>query len=99
MIYAPNIEALTPRYESRWFMAALPVSLYNKSDLHVGLSLRLGVLTIGSDDLESLFIPGKLAGTDLYMGLRLSNFKWDCKPQKEAKNSADKYNECPVPNQ
>ncbi len=94
MIYSPNIEALTPRYESKWLTVAIPLSLYNETDFHFGISLRFGPLTIGSDDLESLFVPGELAGTDVYIGLRISLFKSDCKKQKAAENS-DKYNECP----
>jgi len=94
MIYSPNIEAITPRYESKWLTIAIPLSLYNETDFHFGASIRLGPLTIGSDDLESLLIRSKMSGTDVYVGLRISPFKSNCKRPKETKNS-DKYKECP----
>lgn len=69
-----NVVSLTPRYERKWVEAAIPISLYNDKDLRIGASLRLGPLTVGSDHIGSLFVPGKLSGTDFYMALRVYPF-------------------------
>ncbi|MBT8220725.1 MAG: hypothetical protein KJP00_12920, partial [Bacteroidia bacterium] len=75
----PNIErsnliAITPRYESKWLGAAFPVSNLNFSRTHVGLSLRLAFLTIGTDQLGSLLSKSRLSGGDIYMTLQLFGF-------------------------
>lgn len=69
-----NVLSLTPRYERKWVEAAIPISLYNDKDVRIGASLRLGPLTVGSDHFGSLFVPGKLSGTDFYMALRVYPF-------------------------
>ncbi|MBZ0243858.1 MAG: DUF5723 family protein, partial [Bacteroidales bacterium] len=46
--------ALTPRYETDWFEAMLPVSLYEYQILRVGAAVRLGFLTLGTDRLGTL---------------------------------------------
>jgi hypothetical protein len=38
--------AVTPRIETKWFDAALPISLYEYQKLQLGLSLRFYTLTI-----------------------------------------------------
>lgn len=70
-----NLFALSPRYESRWITAALPVSLYNWQDFRFGLSLRLGFLTIGSDNLGSIFTRSNFTGTDFYLALKVNPFQ------------------------
>lgn len=86
-IYRPNIIALMPRYESKWFSATAPVTMVDYRDVHVGAAIRLGPLTIGSDDLLSWMVKQKLEGTDLYAGLRIFPFwtekKSKSKPSKE----------------
>ncbi len=66
------LAAITPRYESRWWSAALPISLHNWQQLHWGLSLRALFLTIGSDNLASWFYKGQLNGADFYMALKIN---------------------------
>lgn len=67
--------ALTPRYESRWFGAALPVSLYEWQRFRVGAALRLGFLHIGTEHLGSLFTNNDFYGTDFYVALKINPFK------------------------
>ncbi len=67
--------SLTPRFETKWFDAALPISLYEYQKLQVGLSLRLYVLTIGTDKLLNYFIPSDLYGADFYFHLKVPLFR------------------------
>lgn len=76
---------VTPRYESKFFDAGLPIS-YNalSKDVKAGLGLRVGFLFVGSDDfLTSLMGIGKLTGSNLYAGLRVAF------PYKKAKERQD----------
>ncbi|NUN99504.1 MAG: hypothetical protein HUU01_02690 [Saprospiraceae bacterium] len=67
--------ALTPHFGNRWFGAAIPVSLYNWQQLRLGLSVRLAFLTIGSDQIGSIFSRRDLSGTDFYFALKVNPFK------------------------
>lgn len=69
-----NMMSVTPRFEHRWFSAALPLVVYNYSHFNVGASLRLGFLTIGSDNLGSLIGNSDFYGTDFYVGLKINPF-------------------------
>ncbi len=70
-----NIFAVTPRYESRWLEASVPVVLLNYDQVNIGLALRLGFLTIGSDNLPSLFGQRNFSGTDFYAALKINPFE------------------------
>lgn len=70
-----NLIALTPRFEHRWFGAMMPISLYNYRNINLGLSLRLGFLTIGSDNLGSFVGRSNVTGSDFYVGLKVNPFK------------------------
>lgn len=63
-----NMVSLVPRFESKWIDVAVPVSygLMSK-DIKPGLALRLGPLSIGSDDLKILVTNSK--GANVYAGL------------------------------
>ena len=67
--------ALTPRYESRWLGAALPVSLYEWQRFRVGAAVRLGFLHLGTEHLGSLFSKSDFYGTDFYVALKVNPFK------------------------
>lgn len=69
-----NLLAATPRYESRWLGASLPLSLWNYQQLRVGLSARLAFLTVGTDNLFSFMMPTNLYGTDFYVALKVNPF-------------------------
>lgn len=71
---SPNLFALTPRIEHRWFSASLPVVLYEWSDLRIGAALRMGFLVVGSDNVLSLFGHRNFSGTDLYVALKINPF-------------------------
>ncbi len=67
--------ALTPNIGTRWFGAAMPVSLYNWQQLQLGLSVRLAFITLGSDRIGSIFSRGDFSGTDFYFALKVNPFK------------------------
>ena len=69
-----NILAITPRYERRWFEVATPVVLYDDKDLRLGASIKLAFLTIGSDNVLSIFRKHNFSGSDIYVALKLNPF-------------------------
>ena len=84
---------VTPRYESKFLDAGLPIS-YNalSKDVKAGIGLRLGLLFVGSDDiLSSLIGIGKLTGSNVYAGLRASI------PYKKPKERKQKEESIPEP--
>ncbi len=70
-----NLIAVTPRYESRWLGASLPISLLNYQQMRVGLVARLAFLTIGTEHLMSLISNSDLYGTDFYVALKINPFQ------------------------
>jgi Family of unknown function (DUF5723) len=86
--------AVTPRYESRWWSASLPISVYNWQQTRWGLSLRAAFLTIGSDYMSSLFYKGRFDGTNFYMALKINPFdmgKWNSNDKRGGNNSTKCY--------
>ncbi|MBR9921837.1 MAG: hypothetical protein GYB31_13435 [Bacteroidetes bacterium] len=69
-----NILAITPRLEHKWFDVSMPIVLLNYNQLHLGLSARLGVLHLGTDNLFSLIGQSDLTGMDFYMGVKIPGF-------------------------
>ncbi len=66
--------AVTPRYETKWYAASLPVVFQNGRELRMGAAFRVGFLTFGSEDLGSIFGQQEVNGTDFYAGIRLFPF-------------------------
>lgn len=72
--YYYNYAGIVPRYESKYFDVAVPLTYnFTSEDLKPGLAFRFGPLSIGSDDLKLLFTKSK--GANLYAGLRFVLFK------------------------
>lgn len=69
-----NLIAAVPRFEHRWFGASLPLVLINYQKVNIGASFRLAFLTIGSDDIGSLFGKRNLDSTDFYFALKINPF-------------------------
>ena len=77
-----NLFAISPGIEHRWFSVSTPVIVYNWKEVRLGFSLRLAYLTIGSDNVFTLFSNHKrYSGSDFYLGLKLNPF-----PVKRSKN-------------
>ena len=69
-----NFIAVTPRFEHRWYGVSMPISMYNYEEFNVGISLRLGFLTIGSENLGSYFNSSDFTGSDFYFALKVNPF-------------------------
>lgn len=83
-----NQIALTPRYETRRFGAMLPVTLLNYNKLRLGAAARFGFLTVGSENLASLFRQEEFTGTDFYVGIKVNpfNLSWPGRKGGSGKN-------------
>ncbi|MDG1333126.1 MAG: DUF5723 family protein [Crocinitomicaceae bacterium] len=66
-----NSLSVTPRFETYWFEASLPISLYEYQYPQLGLSLRLGPLSIGTDKLGHWIKRSNLYGADIYFHLKI----------------------------
>ena len=72
-----NVISIVPGYESKWLSASLPLSLYQFSEMYVGLNLRLGFLTIGTTNLMSLIADNDhYTGTDFYFAIQLHSLSF-----------------------
>ena len=71
---------VTGVFDSKHFSAFLPATLYNYNSVRIGAAVRLGILTVGTDHLLSMFGESDLSGTDFYLNIQLYPFK------KEKKN-------------
>ena len=93
-LHRGNLLALTPRFESRWISAALPLVVYNMNHFRIGAAVRLAFLTLGTEHLGSLFTRSNLSGTDFYVALKINPFKTNFggKGQKRNKNKV----KCPA---
>lgn len=84
-----NLLAITPRFESRWLGVSLPLSLYNWNEFNFGAALRLGFVTIGSENLGSYFKRSDFTGSDFYLAVKVNPFNL-----KSGKGSRGKNVKC-----
>lgn len=76
MVKRANMFALSPRYETRWFGVTIPLVLYDDTNFHLGTSFRLGPLTVGSDNVLTIFKEQKqFTGSDIYVALKINPFQ------------------------
>lgn len=69
-IKGQSVLAVTPRYETRWWEIATPLSMIdNYRVFAVGLAARVGPVIVGTDHLGGLIDIGKPQGLDFYFGL------------------------------
>ncbi len=73
IIHKPFV-AITPRYERRWFTLNFPVVWDHFRSLRFGLGLRLGLLSIGTEDVCSLFGKSSLNGTSFFAAIKINPF-------------------------
>lgn len=68
--------ALTPRYETDWFEASVPLALSNGyRNFTLGAMLRFGPVYIGSDNISGLIRKKNVYGLDFYAGLYVPIYK------------------------
>lgn len=73
-IVRPDIYALTPRYEHKWFEVAMPMSIeyYGHTKARIGLALRAGPVFVGTDEIGSLLAINDMEGADIYGGIKIN---------------------------
>jgi Family of unknown function (DUF5723) len=92
-IRRPSQLAITPRYETNYFEVDLPISMYDFRRPRVGISARLGILTVGTDKLGGFFNFNDFTGLDFYFALKMSFLKGRCRDNKNG-NTKEKGNTC-----
>lgn len=92
-VRVPNQIAVTPSFDYAWFGLHVPVSYNTYSGWKVGLAARLGPLTVGFVDMNSLFAMGKVRGTEFYAGLRVP-ILYDKPNDRDGDKVSDKKDEC-----
>lgn len=91
-IVRPSELTVTPRYESRWFEAGLPVSLYNWQLLRIGLEVRILGLTLGTEKLGGFFHMSDFTGLDFYASLKFFLDRGSCRAKGPVHCGADDEN-------
>jgi len=69
-VHYPSVVALTAKYDHPWVGVYVPVSYEFTGNFRVGTTLRLGPVTLGTNNLLSLF-GKKASNADFHFGVRL----------------------------
>ena len=77
-LWRPSQIAITPRYESKYFGASLPISLLNYKEPRIGLALRFYSLTMGTERFGSWLGISDFTGMDIYFSLKFNIEKGNC---------------------
>jgi hypothetical protein len=72
MIEMPVVLSVTPRFESKNFEVNIPLVLYDFKYPRFGLAVRLQGLTVGSDNIPSLFGYNDFTGSDFYISYKFN---------------------------
>ena len=89
----PSQFALTPSFDHAWFGVHVPISVNSYSGFKAGLATRLGPLTVGVVDFNSLLARGKVRGTEFYAGLRVPILYMEPE-DRDGDKISDKIDEC-----
>lgn len=92
-VKTPNQFAITPSFDYAWFGLYVPVSVNNYSGWKAGIASRLGPITVGVVDFNSLFARGKVRGTEFFLGLRLP-ILYTKPDDRDGDKVSDKKDEC-----
>ena len=65
----PSVISITPRFESSFFEMALPLSLRHYHEVHLGLVLRAGILTIGTNRIGGFLGFNDFEGFDFFFSV------------------------------
>jgi hypothetical protein len=86
-----NSLSVTPRFETYWFEAALPISLYEYQYPQLGLSLRFGPLSLGTDKLLNWIKQSNLYGADIYFHLKVPiRYNPKCRGRSKGSNNKNR---------
>ncbi len=89
-----NTYSLTPRYETKWFSAYIPLSMREFSGFNAGLGFRAGPLYVGSGSVITNLFSDKSKGADVYVGLKIPIFHSRLK-DVDSDGVYDKFDNCP----
>lgn len=89
-----NTVTLTPRFETRWFTYAIPVSYMEYTGTQVGSSLRFGPLFVGSSSILTNLVSSNSKGADIYLGFKYPVYQKKFKDTDED-GVLDKFDACP----
>ena len=78
-VTAPSYLSFAPRFAWRWIEASLPMTLYEYRQPGLGMSVRLGYLTLGTDNLLRLAGSNHMTGMDFYIALQIGLLKGNCR--------------------
>ncbi|TGD59218.1 DUF5723 family protein [Flavobacterium humi] len=102
-----NTISLTPRYESKWFSAYLPLNYMEYRGFQAGLGFRAGPLFIGSGSVITNLISDESKGFDIHAGVKIPLYKKETKepepaavakvePDTDKDGVLDKNDTCPM---
>jgi hypothetical protein len=74
-VHALNYYSLGPRWDSRWFGVMLPLSMNGYSQIHLGTTLRIGSLIVGTSNIGAFLFQKKITGYDLSVALKVPIFQ------------------------
>jgi len=94
-VHSASYYALTPRWDSKWFGAFLPLSVDGDGNFNVGAALRLGPIVIGTSNGLSVLVNKETYGADIHVAIKIPIFQG--KPPRDRDNDgvSDKYDKCP----
>ena len=70
-----SLLAITPRYETKWFEASLPISLYDYRSPQLGFAFRFYSITIGSDNILPFIVPMDIYSANIYASVKIMLFE------------------------
>ncbi|MDG1776004.1 MAG: DUF5723 family protein [Crocinitomicaceae bacterium] len=88
-----NQVSVTPSFDFAWLGIGVPMSYNKYSGFKAGLGTRLGPLTIGVTDFNTLLATGDVNGAEVYAGLRLP-ILYNHPSDIDADLVSDKLDEC-----
>jgi outer membrane protein OmpA-like peptidoglycan-associated protein len=92
-VSVPTRFVLNPSYDHKWFGISVPLSYSSYQGFRVGLGARLGPITLGFADWNSILAAGKVRGTEFYFGLRVPVLYGRPK-DRDGDKVSDKKDEC-----
>lgn len=72
MLHEVTTFSVTPKYDMRWIGVYLPLSYDVYGNFGLGATLRLGPLTIGTQDLLGLFVKKYVYNADIHASLKIT---------------------------
>jgi outer membrane protein OmpA-like peptidoglycan-associated protein len=72
MVHQLSYFSITPKYDHAWFGAYLPFSIDQNANPNLGVTLRMGPLTVGMGDILGLFAKKFVFNTDVHVALKVT---------------------------